>query len=128
MEAFNTKIVAGHAEEVVAGGHDDQCEWRVTGHFICNCRARKRIAAGFTTPPGPLHYSNPSCSKCYTEVEHDGDDYVCYTCRVYWSPTEQDHEGSFLDQNEPLDVAAWDARDAARAAAAAETNTSTEES
>lgn len=120
MEEFFSRIVADHAKAVLAGGvHDDECEWRPTGHFVCNCLARKRIAAGFTTLPGALHYSYPTCPRCHDEVDHDGDSFVCYECRVSWDTDRQDDEGTFLDANEPLDVAAWDVRDAERAAAAA---------
>ena len=40
--------------------------------FICNCAARRRIAAGFTEPPGELILQYPICPRCNEEVSHNG--------------------------------------------------------
>lgn len=112
MAEWTAQSNARHAAQVAEGEHDDACEYRDNGHFLCNCRGRKRIAAGFTTPPGQLIHNYPTCPKCYGEVSHDGNGYVCDTCEVQWDSSDDGDEGSFMYDNEPLDVAEWDRRHA----------------
>ena len=98
-----------HLQEVIDGRHDEQCEWgpridkgptgveRRVHMGLCHCDKRKRIASGFIEPPGELWYRNPDCPKCYQEVEHDGDSFVCYTCHVSWDPRDPGDKGAFTD-------------------------------
>lgn len=98
-----------HEAQVVAGLHDDECEWgprivksaagvdRQTNMLICHCAKRRRFAEGFTEPPGPLLYLNPDCPRCGHEVYHDGDGFICDNCKVSWDPNNADDEGSFTD-------------------------------
>ena len=84
LDDWNRMARDRHAAEVADGEHDDKCEWRPNGHFICNCSARHRIAAGYTEPPGELVHQYPLCPRCYKEVEHDGDCFACSRCCCYW--------------------------------------------
>lgn len=81
---WTARVLVKHADAVEAGEHDNECEWRPNGHFICNCRARKRIAAGFTEPPGELIHQYPICPRCDDEVHHNGDSFECPRCNCYW--------------------------------------------
>lgn len=112
ISEWSERIRAQHADEVANEKHDNQCEWRETGFFICNCSKRKREASGYTTPPGELQHQYPLCPRCDDEVEHDGDSFVCNPCKTYWDPTDQSDEGTFKDDNGDLteDVAKWDAQ------------------
>lgn len=116
MQEWTERVVARHEEQVIAGEHDTACEWRANGHFICNCAARRRKAAGYTEPPEALSFSNPTCPRCYTETEHDGDCYRCEPCAVHWPDPNEPAE--FTDDHGDLDVAKWDAAKAAQAGAA----------
>ena len=107
-----------HAQEVAAGLHDDQCEYGprlvkfADGHtgesylHMCHCSKRRRIANGWTEPPGPLEYQYPLCPRCDNKVSHDGDGFVCDTCRVTWSSANMGDVGTFTDDygdlGEPL--------------------------
>jgi hypothetical protein len=102
MTEFAARAAREHAAEVAAGKHDGDCEWR-DRHWLCHCAKRRRIAAGFTEPPGPLIYRNPECPRCLNPVSHDGDVFVCDGCRVQWSPTDFDDPGEFTDDYGVLD-------------------------
>jgi hypothetical protein len=115
---WKDKVREHHLEEVADGLHDGDCEWRQEGHFLCHCSMRRRIASGFTTPPGELIFRGPLCPRCDNEVGHDGDGYICETCAVQW-PTSYGGQGSFYDDYGHLDrhLRIDAARDAAAAAA-----------
>jgi hypothetical protein len=112
MQEWHDRVHASHAKEVEAGLHDEQCEWRAVGHFLCNCSPRKRAAEGYTEPPGALEFSNPSCPRCYTEVEHDGDSYRCDPCCATWPDPHTQAE--FMDDHGELEnMDHWNERQAA---------------
>jgi hypothetical protein len=112
MQSWHERVHAQHAEEVATGLHDEQCEWRAVGHFLCNCSPRKRAAEGYTEPPGELIHNYPTCPRCYEGVDHDGDSYVCRPCKVYWSsPTGP---ATFTDDHGELEnMDHWNERQAA---------------
>lgn len=99
-----------HADEVAKGLHDNGCEYgprllrnpfgdlRPTHLHMCHCAKRRRIAAGHTEPPGPLIVQYPLCPRCYREVSHDGDGFVCKTCATSWDDDDPDDEGTFIDE------------------------------
>lgn len=116
MANFYQRIRDEHAAEVEQGLHDEVCEYRVDGFYICNCSMRKRVAEGYTEPPGELIYQNPLCPRCYTEVGHDGDSYVCVPCKASWSSSDHGHGATFTDDHGSLDVEQWEAGRAARLA------------
>ena len=101
-------IKVSHDAEVARGIHDTDCEHRDNGHFLCNCRGRTRVASGFIVPPGELEHQYPLCPRCSYEVTFDGDSFCCYSCRVMWG-TDNGSTGRFMDDNEPLEMAKWDA-------------------
>lgn len=83
MGGLHDRAMKAHAEEVAAGKHDDQCEY--TSHpYICHCSKRRRIAAGFTEPPGELIWEYPTCPRCNETVEGDGDGFTCPQCCCSW--------------------------------------------
>lgn len=118
MQEWHARIHASHAKEVEAGLHDEQCEWRAVGHFLCNCSPRKRAAEGYTEPPGALEFSNPSCPRCYTEVQHDGDSYRCDDCCATW-PDPHAQAEFYDDHGELENMDHWNERQAAYDAAKA---------
>jgi len=107
IEEFFERVRAHHREQVAAGEHDDSCEWRDNGHYICNCSMRARVAAGFTEAP-TLIIQYPMCGRCYKEVGHDGDSFVCETCHVSWNHATEDEPGTFTDDMGDIDIKAWD--------------------
>lgn len=117
MTRWKTEAYEHHLEAVAAGLHDGDCEWRQEGHFLCHCSMRRRIASGFTTPPGELIFRDPLCPRCDNEVKYDGDGYNCEHCAVQWSTRYGADQGSFYDDYGQLDGHLR--IDAARAAAAA---------
>lgn len=112
LDDFWQRIKTRHAEEVEAGAHDAECEWRAAGHYLCNCAARKRIANGVTTAPR-LSYNYPTCEGCWQEVEHDGDCFFCPRCHVHWTSDNEERPGEFTDDHGPLDTSRWDNAEAA---------------
>ena len=84
MAQWHDRINTEHRAEVAAGKHDGECEFRESGHFICNCAKRRRIAAGYTEPPGELIHQYPLCPRCDREVSCDGDSFACYECACRW--------------------------------------------
>lgn len=88
---FHRQADERHLAEVVAGMHDDECEWGIREHngrqvynMICHCSKRQRERDGYTTPPDELHYNPPSCPRCWNDVQHDGDSFTCRPCKVVW--------------------------------------------
>ena len=116
MQEWTAKVITHHEAEVAKGLHDDACEWRANGHFICNCSPRRRAREGYTEPPEALEFSNPTCPRCYTEVDHDGDSYRCDPCLVTWPDPHKPAE--FYDDHGDLNIAEWDAKKAAAAGTA----------
>jgi len=112
MDEWRDRVITGYHAEVAAGKHDGECEWRESGHFICNCAMRRRIASGYTEPPGELIHQYPLCPRCDHEVSHDGDSFICDECACYWP----DGHGTaqFFDDHGDLSesVAKYDARQA----------------
>lgn len=96
MAAFWDRAAAQHRKEVAHDEHDDECEWRPR-FMLCHCSKRRRVAAGFSEPPGPLIYHRPSCPRCDNDVVHNGDGFECKTCRVAWSSSDPFDEGHFTD-------------------------------
>jgi hypothetical protein len=109
------RAIESHTNAVARGEHDDRCEWRPGGFYICNCSKRRRTKAGYTTPPGELIEQMPVCPRCLNEVDHDSDCYVCYPCCVYW-PDGTRSDAAFFDDHGDLtdDLAKWEAAHANR--------------
>lgn len=85
LDDFFKTVRGRHEQELTEGGHhDERCEWRPNGHYICNCAKRRRIAEGFTEEPGDLYFPPPACLRCYRDLDHDGDGWVCEPCHVAW--------------------------------------------
>lgn len=112
MGDFTTGLRTRYAQQVAAGLHDERCEWRANGHFICNCAKRARIASGFVYEPSELYFLTPSCSHCSRILDFDGDCWVCNHCHVAWNSDGTD--ARFTDDHgtdESLAAAAaYDAR------------------
>lgn len=108
MAEWHAKVKARHDEEVANGLHDTECEHRDNGYYLCHCSKRKRIAEGYTEPPEALLFSNPTCPRCYTETDHDGDSYYCVPCKVTWPDPNEPAE--FTDDYGELDPSPWDER------------------
>ena len=99
---WRRKVLDEHAAEVADGEHDDGCEFRPNGHFVCNCSKRRREAEGYTEPPGELIHQYPLCPRCRDEVSHDGDGWYCEPCCAAWdtdggSATFTDDYGDLTD-------------------------------
>jgi len=108
QQEWHDRANAHHRAEVDKGLHDEKCEWREAGHFLCNCRKRRRIAEGRTVPPR-LYWNYPTCTGCWREVSHDGDGYVCEHCHVAWdSRAGDDDQGEWSDDYGDLDPTPWD--------------------
>jgi hypothetical protein len=121
MQAFDARAREGHARQVGEGKHDDACEWRDNGHYLCNCSKRTREREGYTKPPGELIYQNPLCPRCYAEVEFDGDSWKCEPCRALW-PTDGLSDAEFYDDYGPLDMEKWDRAHVGRTSRGLETD------
>lgn len=92
------RCMAEHAEEVMRGLHDDQCEYTRT-RFLCHCSKRRREAAGFTIPPhDDLYFPPPSCSRCHGDLDHDGDSWQCYECCLSWDSNGRGDSCTFTDE------------------------------
>lgn len=117
LDTFAQRAAADHAAEVARGEHDDQCEFRPGGFYICHCSKRARIAQGYTTPPGELIWNPPDCPRCWREVEFDGDLWTCRHCRCHWDSYGYDAEFDD-DHGDDLaaDLAAWEAAHGAKGA------------
>lgn len=112
MEIWSRRCIAKHEAEVDRDEHDAWCEWRATGFFLCNCRARRRKASGLTDPPHMI-FQAPECSHCYGACDHDGDGWVCARCSVSFGD-QYETPGEFNDDHGDLtaDLAKWEARHA----------------
>src|SRR5665647_162533 len=107
-DVFRASCNARHAATVEAGEHDELCEWRDAGHFLCNCSKRRREAAGFTKAPSLVH-RYPLCDRCWEEVNHTGDSWECERCHVSWRLGRGDDDrGEFTDDYGVLDTSPWD--------------------
>jgi hypothetical protein len=109
-DRWHARMRERHVAAVARGEHDDLCEYRVEGFYICHCSKRAREAAGFTEPPaGELHFPPPSCPRCDQDLDFD-DSWVCSTCHVRWDRHGTDAE--FTDDYGDLaaDLARWEAR------------------
>ena len=105
MDTWKRKVIEHHLEQCALGEHDELCEWRIEGHFLCSCRMRTRVATGFTEPPADLDFFSPPCTHCGRETYHDGDSLTCGHCNVGW---ESDGTNArFLDDHGPIDVEGW---------------------
>lgn len=93
MVAWEARVASQHKAEIRRRLHDGECEWR-PNYLLCHCRKRRRIAAGHTTPPGPLIFRNPLCPRCRKAVSL-GDGFCCTTCHVSWDDGNDD--GHFND-------------------------------
>lgn len=62
-----------HTNEMERGLHDDQCEWRSTGFYLCHCSKRRREADGLTAPLDDIYFPPPMCPSC-----------DCEYCRTTW--------------------------------------------
>ena len=81
-----------YLEELAAGRHDEECE-QAPSFYLCHCAKRAREAAGYTEHPGPLAFGSPPCPRCYRDVHHDGDVWVCATCKVQWDNAGEPIDG-----------------------------------
>jgi hypothetical protein len=84
IKTIDEWLVERHAREVSAGLHDDQCEWRASGFFLCHCAKRRREASGLVEPLEDLCFECPPCPNCGREVSCDGDSYRCDDCSTAW--------------------------------------------
>lgn len=100
MASWAESVVARHNDQVMAGLHDEDCEWLAAGFWLCHCGMRKRVASGLTTPPHMI-YNPPSCSNCENELVHDGDSFVCTECHTTF-PQNCDEPGTFYDDHGDL--------------------------
>jgi hypothetical protein len=114
LETFGSRVARRHEEECARGLHDEQCEFRPRGFWICNCSKRRREAEGFIEPPAEeLHFPPPACPRCDVDLDHDGDGWQCYSCHLSWR-----HDGSHCEFTDDYGddlaerVALWDARQA----------------
>lgn len=115
---IRARMVERHATAVERGEHDDQCEWRPDGFYICGCSKRARERQGYTTPPGELIHQMPLCPRCEHEVDHDGDCFTCPRCKVHWDTSGDAHfDDDYGDV--AADLAKWEAARAERARKAA---------
>jgi len=112
MAEWRERITAKHLAAVDAGLHDDECEFRPSGHFLCHCSKRRRIADGYTEPPGELIHQYPLCPRCLSEVSHDGDSFYCVHCVCTWSSGSSESAEFTDDYGDDLaqSVAQWDAK------------------
>lgn len=102
MADWEARCMAAHAADVARGLHDDQCEYgrvlRRSRLMLCNCSKRRRELAGFTTPPSEdLHFPPPDCTRCNSELDHDGDCWRCYACCLAWESNGSGESCSFTD-------------------------------
>lgn len=113
-EDYRARVIESHNQAVARGEHDEQCEWRPGGFWICNCSKRQRERAGFIASPGPLIHQYPICPRCNREVYHDGDSLTCERCKAHWDESGQTAE--FYDDHGDLtaDLAEWEAAYAAK--------------
>lgn len=113
FDDWRTGLRTRYEEQKRNGMHDDRCEWRPNGHFICNCRKRKRIASGFTELPGDLYFPPPSCPRCSADVDFDGDSWICHHCGVAWHSDGSDArftDDMGDDEDLAISAAEYDAR------------------
>jgi hypothetical protein len=116
MSAWATKVRERHQKELVDGLHDQDCEFRSEGFWLCHCSKRRREARGFTTPPNDdLYFPPPYCNgpDCYNVLEHDGDSWRCYTCNLSWDSAGSGSSARFTDDYGPdlaTEVSRWDQR------------------
>lgn len=94
MDGFHDRAMKAYAAAVAAGEHDDECEYP-THSYICHCSKRRRIAAGFTEPPGELIWEYPTCPRCNETVEGDADGFTCARCCCSWGLDGQ--QATFYD-------------------------------
>ena len=103
------RILSKHRTEVLAGLHDEKCEWRDERFLLCHCSKRRREAEGFTEPLEDLHFPSQFCPRCNSDLEYYGDGWNCETCHTSW-----DADGTnarFTDcygDDLAEEVAAWD--------------------
>lgn len=83
LQNFHERLDAEHAGEVERGEHDSECESRPNCR-LCHCAKRRRVAAGFTEPPGELIHQAPLCPRCEDEVNVDADGFDCSKCSAWW--------------------------------------------
>lgn len=104
------RTIEAHQEAVARGEHDEHCEWRPAGFYLCHCSKRKRERAGYTEPPGALIFEYPVCPRCDQNVDHNGDSFTCPRCKVWWHHDNETAE--FYDDHGDLaaDLATWEAK------------------
>jgi hypothetical protein len=110
ISTFAAGINRRHAEQDARGEHDDECEWRAAGFWLCHCSKRRREAAGRTEPPVMI-FESPTCSGCDRAAEHTGDGWACPRCHVYFGDL-YDEPGNWEDDYGPdlaADLAKWEA-------------------
>lgn len=82
FEAYIDKLIDDHAGEVAACLHDDKCEWRDAGFFMCDCFNRRRIANNL---PVRLPDLDIRCPHCHSVIKLDIESgYTCSKCRAWW--------------------------------------------
>ena len=128
IEHFWERANQRHAEEVEAGKHDAECEWSAEENFrLCHCSKRRREAEGFTEPPTEdLYFPPPDCPHCDRELGHDGDGWVCRSCRLAWNTDGSGESAHFTDDHGDLSRCrahnrrgCWHCREERRSAAGA---------
>ena len=99
LENWNARHLTRYTEQVERGEHDHDCEQRERSS-LCHCSKRRREREGKTTLP-MIEFAYPTCSGCRNEVDHDGDNFTCPTCRVVWDrhATDGDTAYEFTDEH-----------------------------
>lgn len=101
LENWKARHLARYAEEVVNGGHDQDCEQRERSS-LCHCSKRRRERHSKTALP-ELWFHAPTCGGCHEDVEFDGDGFDCPRCSVSWDrhATDGDQADRFTDDHGP---------------------------
>lgn len=108
-ETYEEWVRDYHAFEVRKGRHDDKCEWRYDGFFVCHCAKRQREASGLTEALEDIEFIAPHCPRCGAELYDLHDGWECQPCSTMW-----DRDGTnarFTDvygDDLAADVAKWE--------------------
>lgn len=102
LDGYFEQVLPRHADEVIAGLHDDQCEYG-PGFYLCNCSKRRRERNRFTElPTEGLYFPPPACPHCGEDLNHDGDGWQCMTCPLSWNSAGDPSSCQFTDDHGDL--------------------------
>lgn len=92
------RVAAEYKAAVERGEHDGQCEYDVTGFYLCHCSKRRREAKGITeVPTDDLDFPPPDCPRCFKSLVHDGESWRCYGCSLTWDSNGAGDSATFTD-------------------------------